>query len=47
MPIFTASTVMSSLIAVSCSARNEAGGLNTRRTPVVFCAVSEAITAMP
>ena len=47
IPILTASTTMSSLIASSCSARNDAGGLNTARTPRVFCAVSEAITAMP
>ena len=48
MPILTASTMMSSLIASSCAGEEiDAGGLNTPRTPRVFCAVSDAIAAMP
>ena len=47
IPILTVSTTMSSLIAASCSARNPGGGLNTPRTPRVFCAVSDAIAAIP
>ena len=47
MPIFTASMVMSSLTAYSCSARKSAGGTCTPRTPRVFWAVSAVTAPIP
>ncbi len=47
IPIFTASTSMSSKIASIWRPRKSAGGVCTALTPTVFCAVSAVIAAMP
>jgi len=47
MPIFTASTRMSSKIAASCCCTNAGGTRCTPDTPRVFWAVSAVMAAMP
>ena len=47
IPVFAASTPMSSKTASSCARRNSAETSCTAVTPVVFCAVSATIALMP
>ena len=47
MPIFTASTPMSSATASICCASSSGGSAWIARTPTVFCTVMAVIAVMP